>query len=323
MPSFALYRVPMKRLLWLVIALMVQLGMRAQSDVAFTNYWALQSYYNPAASGLDAKLNVQGAYSMQMVGFEHAPATMYVGVDMPLFFVGPRHGVGVGFLNDEVGLFSNKKVYLQYAYHQPFKGGRLSLGVRGGLLTETFDGTGVDVTDPGDPVFNSAEVNGTGFDLDGGIRYTYKNRWYAGLSAMHCLAPTVKLGDDKVNQVSYDPVFYATAGYTFHFRRPEYVLYTTGILRTDLVAWRGDVSARMAYNGEKIKLYGGVTYSPMTSVGILLGTTFQGINIGYSYEMFTGGVGALHGTHELVVGYSTDLNLFKKGKNRHQAVRIL
>ncbi len=313
----------MKRLLWFGVVWLTAFGMKAQSDVAFTNYWALQSFYNPATSGLDGKLTLQGGYSMQMVGFEHAPATMFVGVDMPVYFIGPRHGVGVGFLNDEVGLFSNKKFYLQYAYHHPFAGGRFSTGFRAALLSESFDGSKLDAVDSGDPVFASGQIDGNSFDLDLGLRYTYKDSWYAGVSVMHLLAPTVSMGDDKVNQVSYEPNLYATAGYTYHFRKPEYVLYATGILRTDLVAWRGDVTARLAYNGEKIKLYGGLTYSPTVSVGLLLGTTFQGINIGYSYEMYTGGVGALHGTHELVLGYSTDLNLFKKGKNKHQSVRIL
>ncbi len=313
----------MKRLLWLGLAWLAAFGMKAQSDVAFTNYWALQSFYNPASSGLDGKLTLQGAYSMQMMGYEHAPATMLVGVDLPVYFLGPRHGAGVGFVNDAIGLFTHKKIYLQYAYHQPFKGGRLSFGFRPALLTEDFDGSKVDVSDSGDPVFASGQVDGTAFDLDAGVRYTYKDKWYAGLSAMHVLSPKVMLGDDKVNEIDYSPNLFATAGYTFHFRQKEYVLYTSGILRTDLVAWRGDISARLAYNGEKIRFYGGLTYSPMTSVGLLFGTTFQGINIGYSYEMFTGGVGALQGTHEIVLGYSTDLNLFKKGKNKHQSVRIL
>lgn len=313
----------MKRLLWIAIALLSPLLAKAQYDVAFSNYWALQSYYNPAVSGLDGQLDVQGAYSLQLVGFEHAPATMYVGVDLPLFFFGPRHGVGIGFLNDNVGLFSNKKIYLQYAYHQPLWGGRLSAGVRPGFLSESFDGSKVDVEDTGDPVFASGQVNGSGFDLDAGLRYTYKNRWYVGLSAMHCLSPTVRLGDDKVHQVNIDPEFYATAGYTINLRRPEFKVYTSGILRTNLQAWRGDLTARLAYNGEKIRLYGGLAYSPTVSVGLLLGTTFHGINIGYSYEMYTGGIGALHGTHEIILGYQTDLNLFKKGKNRHQSVRLL
>ena len=313
----------MKRLLWFEMTLLACLCAKAQYEVAFTNYWALQSYYNPAASGLDGQLDIQGAYSMQMVGFEDAPATMYVGVDMPVYFIGPRHGVGLGFLNDEVGLFSNKKISLQYAYHQPLWGGRLSGGVRFSLLNPSFDGTKLDMIDSGDPAFPSSQVNGTGFDVDAGLRYTYKSLWYAGLSAMHCLNPTVKLGDDKTHEITVNPLFYATGGYTLKFRRPEFALHATGILRTDLKAWRGDVSARLAYNGEKLHLYGGLTYSPTVSVGLLVGTVFHGINIGYSYEMYTGGIGALNGTHELVLGYQTDLNLFKKGKNKHQSVRLL
>lgn len=323
MPSSSLLYVRMKRLLWFGLAMLLTFSLRAQYDVAFSNYWALQGYYNPASSGLDGILNVQGAYSMQLMGFEHAPATMYVGADLPVFFIGPRHGVGVGFMNDKEGLFSNKKFHLQYAYHQPVGKGRLSLGVRAAMLSETFDGSGVDVEDSGDPAFASGQVDGTGFDLDAGVRYTYKKKWYVGLSAMHCLSPTVKLGDDKMHQISIDPLFYATGGYTFKFRKPEYALYTSAILRTDMVAWRGDITARLAYNGEKIKMYGGVGYSPTISCSVLLGTVFHGISIGYSYEIYTGGIGALHGSHEIVLGYQTDLNLFKKGKNKHQSVRFL
>ena len=109
-------------LMWCCVSTM----MRAQYDVAFGNYWALQTFYNPAATGLDAQLNVHGAYSMQMTGFENAPATMYAGVDLPLFFLSPKHGVGAFFLNDEIGLFTHKKFAFQYAYHQPLWGGGLT-----------------------------------------------------------------------------------------------------------------------------------------------------------------------------------------------------
>lgn len=313
----------MKRLLLLVVGVLTTTGICAQYDAAFTNYWALQSYFNPATSGLAGQLDVQAAYSMQMVGFERAPQTMLATADMPLFFVGPRHGVGVGFMNDKIGLFANKKLYLQYAYHQPLWGGRLSIGARVGLLNETFDGSGLDIVDTSDPVFISSEVDGTALDLDLGLRYTYKQRWYAGLSTMHLTGPTIRLGDDKMHETQVERLYYLTGGYNVKFRKPQYALYTTAILRTDLQAWRGDVTARLAYNGEKLHMYAGLTYSPTVSVGLLLGTTFHGIRIGYSYEMYTSGIGALYGTHELVLGYQTDLNLFKKGKNMHKSVRLL
>lgn len=313
----------MKRLLWLVVGVLMTAQVSAQYDAAFTNYWALQSYYNPAASGVDGKLDVQGAYSMQMMGFEGAPATMLASADLPLFFLGPRHGAGVGFMNDKIGLFANKKLYLQYAYHQPLWGGRLSIGARLALLNETFDGSKLDVVDSGDPAFASSEVNGMALDVDAGLRYSYKSVWYAGVSTMHLTGPTIKLGDDKTHETKVGRLYYLTGGYRVRFKRPEYALYTSAIVRTDFLAWRGDVTARLAYDGEKIHLYAGVTYSPTISVGMLLGTTFHGVKIGYSYEMYTGGIGALHGTHEIVLGYQTDLNFFKKRKNLHKSVRIL
>lgn len=313
----------MKRLLLLAVSVLMAAGAKAQYDAAFTNFWTLQSYFNPAASGLDGRLDIRGAYSVQMTGFEGAPQTMLATADMPLFFLGPRHGVGVGFMNDKIGLFANKKLYLQYAYHQPLWGGQLSAGVRVGFLDETFDGSKLDVIESGDPAFATSEVDGTTFDVDFGVRYTYKKLWYAGLSSMHLTGPTIKLGDDKMHQTKVSRLYYLTGGYNVRFKQPEYALYTSAIVRTDLQAWRGDIAARLAYNGEKIHLYAGLSYSPTVSVGLLLGTQFHGVQIGYSYEFYTGGIGILHGTHELVLGYQMDLNLFKKGKNLHKSVRIL
>ncbi len=301
----------------------VSLYVRAQFDVAFTNSWALQSYYNPAATGLYGKLDVKGVYSMQMRGFEDAPSTMLVTADLPLFFLSPSHGAGLGFMNDQAGMFSTKKIYLQYAYHQKLWGGRLSASVRPVLLTESFDGSKADLNDSSDPAFATSEVKGTSFDLDCGLRYTNKDVWYAGVSAMHLLSPTISLGDDKTYELSMGNVFYATGGYKFRFRYPKYSLATDAILRSDFQSWRGDITARLLYDGKKHKLYGGVMYSPTVSVGVLLGFDFHGINVGYSYEAYTGGVGALNGTHEIVIGYQTDLNKFKKGKNLHKSVRLL
>ena len=242
---------------------------------------------------------------------------------MPLFFVGPRHGVGVGFMNDKVGLFANKKMFLQYAYHHPLWGGQLSIGARAGFLNETFDGTGLDLEQSGDPAFPTTQVNGTALDVDAGLRYTAKRGWYAGLSTMHLTAPVISLGDEQQQETHVSRLYYATGGHTLRLGQPQFELHTSAILRTDLQAWRGDLTARLAYNGERLRLYGGLSYSPTVSVALLLGTRFHGVNIGYSYEMYTGGIGALSGTHEVVVGYQMDLNLHKKGKNLHKSIRIL
>lgn len=311
-----------QRYVLIALVWLCPLMLHAQNDPAFNHYWTLQSFYNPAVSGLNKQLDVHGAYAMQMLGYTHAPATMILTADLPLWMIGPAHGVGVGFMNDKIGLFEHKKFYLQYALHLNLWGGRLSAGVRAGMLAENFDGTGVDAQDPGDPAFPSSEVNGTALDLDAGLRYDGK-QWYAGFSVLHTLAPVVELGDNKTNEYEVPQTFYLTGGYNIRLKNPLLSMQTSAIVRTDLQNWRGDVTARLAYNGPKGKMYIGVGYSPTISASLFIGGDFHGIQIGYCYECYTGGVGALQGTHELSLGYTTDLNLFKKGRNRHQSVRIL
>jgi len=312
----------MKRLLWIGL-LLISLGAKAQFDAAFTNSWALQSYFNPAAAGLDGLLNVRAAYSMQMVGFENAPKTMLITADMPLFFLGPQHGVGLGLYNDKAGVFNTQKISLTYAFHMKLWGGTMSISARPALFVEKTDGSKLDLAHPNDPAFTSSEAKGQALDLDFGLRYTYKKLWYAGASVMHMMGQTISLGDEKKQEITVDPVIYLTGGYRYKLRYPRYALAMDAILRSDLQNWRGDITARLEYNGEKHKLYGGVMYSPMNSVGILLGYNFHGINIGYSYEVYTGGIGVQNGTHEIMIGYQTDLNLGKKGKNLHKSVRLL
>ena len=70
-------------------------------------------------------------------------------------------------------------------------------------------------------------------------------------------------------------------------------------------------------------MYAGLGYSPTNSFTVYLGGSFHGIMLGYSYEMYTSAIPLKNGSHELYVGYQTDVNLFKKGRNRHQSVRLL
>ena len=312
----------MKRLLWICLML-ISLGAKAQFDAAFTNTWALQSHFNPAAAGLDGLLNVRAAYNMQMVGFEDAPKTILITADMPLFFLGPNHGVGLGLYNDKAAIFSTQKISLSYAFHLKLLGGTMSVGVKPAFLIEKTDGSKLDLNDASDPAFTTSESKGQTIDLDFGLRYTYKKTWYAGASVHHIMAPTITVGDDKTHEISIDPVFFVTGGYRHKLHYPRYAIAADAILRSDLQSWRGDITARLEYDGEKHKLYGGVMYSPMNSVGVLLGCDFQGIKLGYSYEVYTGGIGMLNGTHEIMIGYQTDLNLGKKGKNLHKSVRLL
>lgn len=295
-------------------------GARAQYDPSFSHYWAMEPSFNPAAAGKESKINVAAAYAMTLAGFENNPKTMYAGGDLPLYFLKSYHGVGVQLVNDEIGLFSHKKFALQYAYKHKLFGGTISVGLQAGMLSETFDGSKVDTETPDDPAFPSAEANGSAFDLAAGIYYTHRS-WYAGVSVAHATAPTLNIGDAQEFKV--DRTYYLTGGYNIKLRNPFLSIHPSVLARTDGTAYRVDVSARLKYTNDKKVMYAGLACSPTNSVTVMIGGNFHGVSLGYSYEVYTSAISIGNGSHEIFVGYQTDINLHKKGRNKHKSVRIL
>lgn len=292
----------------------------AQYDVPFSHYWAMEPYFNPASVGKESKLNVVGAYAIDFSGFENNPQTAYIGADMPLYFLKNYHGVGLSMMNDKIGLFTHQRIAGQYAYRHKLFGGYLAGGVQLGLIMEKFDGSKVDLGESNDPAFPTADATGNSFDVGAGLYYTHK-RWYVGVSAQHLTSPLVKLGER--NELQIDPTYYLTGGYNIKLRNPFLSIPTSVLVRYDGNAYRADITARAVYKNEKKTLYGGVNYSPTNSATILVGGSFHGINVGYSYEIYTSSISIKNGSHELFVSYQTDINLQKKGRNLHKSVRIL
>ncbi len=292
----------------------------AQYDVSFGHYWSMEPSFNPATVGKEPKLNVAVAYALQMAGFEHNPNTMYAAADMPFYALKSYHGVGLQFMNDAIGAFTHKRFGLQYAFQRNLLGGKLSIGVQASMLSENLDGSKIELIDPSDPAFSTSSVNGTALDLSAGIYYTHRN-WYVGASVLHANSPKVELGE--TNELDISPTYYLTGGYNIRLTHPFLTIQTSVLGRTDGVAYRGDVTARLKYVHEKRNMYAGLSYSPTNSVTILIGGRIHGIHIGYSYEIYTSAISIGNGSHELFVGYQTDLDLFKKGRNLHKSVRIL
>lgn len=293
---------------------------RAQYDPSFSHYFDMETSFNPAAAGKQPKLNVTAAYALDMAGFEHNPRTAHAAADMPFYALKSYHGVGIRFMNDKIGLFNHTKLDAQYAYKFKLLGGRMSVGIQAGFISEDFNGSKVDVEDSSDPAFSTTDVSGSGFDLGLGLYYTH-GQWYGGFSVQHLTSPLVTLGDN--NELQIDRTYYLTGGGNISFRNPFLSVKPSFLVRTDGVSWRGDITGRLVYtNGQKM-MYVGAGYSPTVSATILIGGSFHGIVLGYSYEVYTSSINPGNGSHELFIGYQHDINLVKKGRNLHKSVRIL
>ena len=309
-----------RRIILTLCVVLTALVARAQFDTHFTHYWALQGYYNPAVAGLSRRLNLYGTYAMQMAGYTHAPATMLFGADMVLPTEKKNQAVSANLYNESIGLFTNQRLFAGYAYRFNLWGGRMAVGVNAGSLEQKFDGSKVESEESNDIAFPSSEVDGMGLDLTAGVHFAHP-LFCAGLSVMHLTAPAIELGETY--EIKIDRTYYLSGGGNIQLKNPLLSIQPSLQLMTDLQAWRADLTVRGTYTYDEKRYYAGLTYSPMTSVAILLGGEINSVSFGYAYEIFTSGVGLIHGSHDLYVGYVMDVDLFKKGKNKHKSIRIL
>ena len=310
----------LRRIISITTLALLALAAKAQQEPHFAHYWAMEPSFNPAAAGKEPKLNVAGAYAMTLTGFENAPRTMYVGADMPFRLLNAFHGAGIQIVNDQLGLFTHQRLVLQYNYKHRLLGGTISGGVQFGVLSEKFKGSSLDLEQGDDPAFTRSDATGVAIDLAAGLYYNRPD-WYVGVSALHLTSPSVEIGDRSIMNVS--PSYYLKGGFIIRLRSPFLTIHPSVLGTYDGTNYRVDVTARVKYTHEEKMLYAGVGYSYNNSVTAFLGGNFHGVCLGYSYEVYTSVLKVGNGSHELFVGYQTELNFSKKGRNRHQSVRLL
>ena len=311
------------RVAMVLLVLLAGMGanrVQAQQDVAFLHYWRMETQWNPAAVGQSPQLSIQGAVQTHAMGYEQAGSTMWAGADMAFALGRTNHGVGAMFLNDNIGLFSHKRFSLQYAYHQPWRGGTIALGLQADMLQEGIDGSKADLGDKNDPAFPTTQVNGSAFDLSVGSYYQRKG-FRLSAAYHHLAAPTVRLGE--THELPIRGVLNVGTQYNIRTRSPLFTITPSAMLRSDFTDYRVDLTLRGQYKFENRLIFGGINYAPQRSVGLFVGGTLQGIDISYGYEANTSGLGLGAGQHEIVIAYRLPIDLGKKQRNLHKSVRWL
>ncbi|MDR0769335.1 MAG: type IX secretion system membrane protein PorP/SprF [Dysgonamonadaceae bacterium] len=323
--------------------------LKAQLDTQLSNYWATVGYYNPAYAGQSEKLNVTLMSRMQWLGISNAPRTTIVTADMSCQFLGRTHGVGFLMYNDRIGLFSTSATYGQYAWKTKLFKGNFSLGLQGGSVSQSFDGTKGDIPEDdyhtplgSDPAIPTVDVSGKGTDASLGLFYD-KGKWFAGLSVNHLLSPKIDLDDKYVYEIPR--TYYFVGGYNMQLSNPLLELQPTVFLKTmemsslhftpdslqeqiesnTLKAMlrnsQASFSLRLIYDK---KFWGGLSWRYGDAVVLMLGGKFKTIEAGYAYDFPVSRIIKVStGSHEVFLKYPMDLNLKKQRKSKHKSIRIL
>jgi type IX secretion system PorP/SprF family membrane protein len=320
---------------------------KAQFDSQLSNYWAGIAYYNPAYAGQSGKLEASLLSRIQWLGMENAPRTTILTANLPYQLLGKVHGFGATMYNDRAGLFSVSVISGQYAWKKKMFKGDFSAGIQVGYINQSFDGTKIDIPqddyhNPSDEAIPTTAVTGKSLDASAGIFFS-KEKWFAGLSATHLLYPKIDLNENYIYEVPR--TYYFINGYNIPLNNPLLELRPTLLVKTmetsSLVLdadsltekietntlkammhnTQIDVSVRMVYND---KFWGGLSWRNGDAVVLMLGMKFKMIEAGYAYDFpISRIIKETTGSHEVFIRYSMDINLKKKGKDKHKSVRIL
>lgn len=306
---------------------------RAQSDIQFTQYWAVPSYYNPAATGSTDYLRIRGGARLQWVGIENAPKSFLVQADSPLRLMKKKIGVGLTMMQESLGLFSNMLINAQGSYKFRLLKGEMSVGFQVGYYNTKFKGSDVYIPDGddfhqgNDPGIPTQDLTGSAFDMSLGVYYTHKY-FSVGISGLHLLQPKVNMsleGSESTESQQYETelsrMVYFTGCGNIPIRNTLFEMQPSLMVKTNFNTFSAEATMRATYN--KFISFG-LGYRWKDAVSIMIGAEFKNFFLGYAYDYPTSAISkASSGSHEIVAGYRLKLDFSGKNKNKHRSIRIM
>lgn len=325
-------------LLAAVLAVCASLPGRAQTDPQLSQYFEVPSFYNPAAIGRTDFINIRGGARLQWMGIKHAPQDFLLTGDMPFKFIGKRWGTGLVMSQESIGLFRTLTLSAQLAFKLKKWGGEFSIALAPGMYDQTFKGSETYLPDDDnyhegtDDAVPTQDLHGTAFDLGAGIWYTHRH-WWAGISGLHLMSPTVKLssdtgdggasGGDGTNNFEFHAgrTLYFMAGGNIPLRNTLFEIMPSVLVRTDFTFTQAEITGRLRYN--KFLSFG-AGYRWNDAITATVAVEIKNFYVGYAYDYPVTAISkASKGSHELIAGYRLKLDLSGKNPHRHKAIRIM
>jgi len=305
----------------LLIALAFVLGLQnvnSQQDYQFTHYMFDNLSFNPGYAGLTQSICGTMIFRQQWSGFNGSPTTGLVNVHAPVQLL--RGGIGLTYLNDQLGFEKNNIARLSYSYHQAIGVGTLGIGVSAGIVQKSLNATWItpdqgagyiDGTDPGIALSNASDMVP---DFNFGLFYR-TNQLFMGISATHLGG--LEMDDLNVKNVHH---YWITAGYNYDIDQ-TWKLRPSVLIKSDAASTILDLNVNVLY---KDMIWAGATYRLGDAIAPMLGyqhkfTNSATLRIGYSYGITTSQLGNYNnGTHDIMLNYCFNLEkppILQKSKN--------
>lgn len=285
--------------------------LRGQQDPQFTQYMFNTLYYNPAFAGVDGVTKLTALHRSQWLGYQPsfgsggAPTTQIISINAPIFKL--NSGFGAYIVNDKLGPQNNLEAQASYAYHLGIKDGKLSVGVRLGMYSQTLNYDIYRFIDPNDPLLAGKEgrVSQIRPDLGAGVFYR-KEKYYGGIGFAHLIKSEFDFGVSQRNALQNH--VYLTGGYFYEVNFDLKFQFVT-LVKTDLTKTTFDVGG-IAYL--KDTMWGGLSFRQSEAAIIMLGYSLlkdKSLKLGYGLDYVIKDQKAKQPTsHEFMLSYELPVN---------------
>jgi type IX secretion system PorP/SprF family membrane protein len=278
----------------------------AQQDAQYTQYMYNTVNINPAYAGSRGMMSVFGLYRTQWVGLEGAPKTGAFSLNSPIG--NSRLGVGVSFVNDQIGPTDQNTFSADLSYTMPVSENvKLSFGVKASGSLFSLDANKLDPAVASDPNLQNFTSKFTP-NLGAGL-YLHSDKFYIGLSVPQFLEE-YQYDDNSVKVDKTKMHYYLIGGYVFDVT-PDLKLKPAVLFKAVQGApLQADLSLSAMY-AEKFTL--GAAYRWDAAWSAMAGfQVTDGLMIGYAYDMETTALkNYSSGTHEIYLRFE----LFTKYNN--------
>jgi type IX secretion system PorP/SprF family membrane protein len=289
----------LKTLYLLGLLLIMALGnsVKAQQEPMFTQYTFNPISVNPAYAGTRNALNINSLTRLQWVGLEGAPKTYSIAAHTP--YNKKKVGLGVTLITDEVGPIRNTYFTVNYAYRVNLTEKiKLSMGLKGGIVSYKASIRNLELNDPNDPVFagNDKRVNP---NLGAGV-YLYADNYYFGFSAPKLFQTTLDEENQQGNEMRRH--YYIIGGYALEIN-PSLVFKPTVLFKAvEGSPLSTDLTAQFLLQN---KFWIGTMYRIGDALGLFANVKItEQLTVGYGYDYSLNGLsGFNNGTHEIVISY--------------------
>jgi len=287
-----------KKLSFVLLLVITSYGFSQQQGV-YSSFLLNDNYYNPAIAGSKDVHIVSLGYRNQWTGFTGAP------VNVNANFYGSvknkaKHGYGILFINEKMGITNKAGIYLNYAYHIKLgKGVKLGLGVRPGFMQYGVKLYNAQLADQGDALLTGNVYSASAIDVSTGFNL-YSPKFFVMGSINHLLGNSIQFTAYN-SSLSYHYNF--IAGYNFRFDKKKFALQPSVMFKyahPAPVQWTGMLKGTYDNN-----YWIGLIYRSDDAIGISAGVTIkERFNVGYGYDYTLAGLRKQQtGSHEIMLSF--------------------